>query len=170
MTPERPRPISANDDPSGFNCGVDSLDRYLVERAIVNNDSDLGRCYICIDRDSGSIIGYYTLSAVAIWHSELPGKLRRNAPNPIPAILLGRLAVALSGQGKGIGSLLLRDAILTTIAAADLIGAKVMLVHAIDDPAANYYRKFGFQPSPTDPLHLYLLLADARKSVEELND
>lgn len=112
-------------------------------------------------------MGYYTLSAVPIEHINLLGKARRNAPNPVPATLIGRLAVDRNVQGKGIGKFLVRDAILSTLRAADSIGIRILLVHAIHENAAEFYSGLGFQPSPTDPLHLYLLLSDARVSLAE---
>jgi GNAT superfamily N-acetyltransferase len=111
------------------------------------------------------VLGYYTLSAVAVEHADLPGRVRRNAPNPVPAVLMGRLAVDEEAQGSGLGRFLVRDAILSTLAAADRIGVRILLVHALHERAAGFYEQLGFKPSPTDPLHLYLLLADARKSL-----
>jgi predicted N-acetyltransferase YhbS len=118
-----------------------------------------------VDGETDRIIGYYTLSAVAVEHAQLPGRVRRNAPDPVPAVLLGRLAVDRKAQGTGLGRLLVRDAVLSTLAAADRIGVRVLLVHALHERAAAFYDRFGFRPSPTDPLHLYLLLADARASL-----
>ena len=165
MKPTAPRPITATDQTEDFESGKASLDRYLIERAVSNHIGDIARCYVCLDEQSGQILGYYTLSAVAIAHTNLPGKVRRNAPNPVPAVLLGRLAVDRSAQGQGLGRFLVRDAILSTLAAADRIGVRVLLVHALHQEAASFYESIGFRRSPTDSLHLYLLLADARKSL-----
>ncbi|TWE13200.1 GNAT family N-acetyltransferase [Rudaeicoccus suwonensis] len=165
MKPQQPRPIDATDAPSGFDSGEESLDRYLVTRALTNHLADLARCYVCIDADTDKIIGYYTLSAVAVEHAHLPGRVRRNAPNPVPAVLMGRLAVDTEAQASGLGRSLVRDAILSTLAAADRIGVRILLVHALPHQAATFYEALGFKQSPTDPLHLYLLLADARKSL-----
>ena len=93
--------------------------------------------------------------------------MRRNAPDPIPAVLLGRLAVDASAQGSGLGKFLVRDAILSTLAAADRIGVRILLVHALHERAAAFYERLGFARSPTDPLHLHVLLADARKSLDD---
>ncbi|MFT4217163.1 MAG: GNAT family N-acetyltransferase [Micropruina sp.] len=165
MNPQRPRPIEPSDNTAGFDSGEESLDRYLADRALTNHLADLGRCYVCVDADAGTILGYYTLSAVAVEHADLPGRVRRNAPNPVPAVLMGRLAVDVTMQGTGLGRFLVREAILSTLAAADRIGARILLVHALHERAATFYEKLGFKRSPTDPLHLYLLLADARKAV-----
>ena len=165
MKPQQPRPIEATDNPTGFASGEESLDRYLADRALTNHLADLGRCYICVDAETDKVLGYYTLSAVAVAHAQLPGKVRRNAPNPVPAVLMGRLAVDAKAQGSGLGRFLVRDAILSTLAAADRMGVRILLVHALHEQAATFYAKLGFTRSPTDPLHLYLLLADARKSL-----
>lgn len=165
MRPQQPRPIEATDDTTEFDSGEESLDRYLAHRALANHLADLGRCYVCIDADTNRVIGYYTLSAVAVEHADLAGKVRRNAPNPVPAVLMGRLAIDTTAQGSGLGRHLVRDAILSTLAAADSIGVRMLLVHALHDRAAAFYESLGFSRSPTDPLHLYLLLADARRSL-----
>ena len=165
MNPQQPRPIPASDNTVDFSSGEVSLDRYLADRALANHLADLARCYVCVDGETSRVLGYYTLSAVAVEHKRLPGKLRRNAPNPVPAVLLGRLAVDSRAQASGLGRFLVRDAILSTMAAADRIGVRILLVHALHQEAAEFYEKVGFRPSPTDPLHLYLLIADARKSL-----
>ena len=165
MNSQQPRPIEATDNTTDFDSGEESLDRYLAGRAVTNHLADLGRCYVCIDGDTDKVLGYYTLSAVAVEHADLPGRVRRNAPAPVPAVLMGRLAIDTKAQGSGLGKFLVRDAILSTLAAADRIGVRVLLVHALHEQAATFYEKLGFKRSPTDPLHLYLLLADARKSL-----
>lgn len=165
MNPQQPRPIEATDNAADFASGEESLDRYLADRALTNHLADLGRCYVCVDAETGQILGYYTLSAVAVEHADLPGKVRRNAPNPVPAVLMGRLAIDAKAQGSGLGRFLVRDAILSTLAAADRIGVRILLVHALHEQAATFYEKLGFKRSPSDALHLYLLLADARKSL-----
>lgn len=165
MNPQQPRPIEATDNTTDFVSGEESLDRYLADRALTNHLADLGRCYVCMDAETDKVLGYYTLSAVAVEHSDLPGKVRRNAPNPVPAVLMGRLAIETKAQGSGLGRFLVRDAILSTLAAADRIGVHILLVHALHEQAATLYEKLGFKRSPTDPLHLYQLLTDARKSL-----
>jgi len=166
MTLQRPRPIEPTDNTAGFESGEASLDRYLADRALTNHVTDLARCYVCVDSDGTKVVGYYTLSAVAVEHASLPGPARRNAPDPVPAVLLGRLAVDRKAQGSGLGRLLVRDATLSTLAAADRIGVRLLIVHALHQQAAAFYSTLGFKPSPTDPLHLYLLLSDARASLE----
>lgn len=167
MNPQQPRPIEATDNTTDVESGEESLDRYLADRALTNHLADLGRCYVCVDRDTEQVLGYYTLSAVAVERASLAGRARRNSPDPVPAVLMGRLAVDSDAQGSGLGTFLVRDAILSTMAAADRVGVRILLVHALHDPAAAFYEKLGFQRSPTDPLHLYLLLADARRSLAD---
>lgn len=104
---------------------------------------------------------------MAVEHANLPGKVRRNATNPVPAGLMGRLAIDAQAQGSGLGRVLVRDAILSTLDAADRIGVRILLVHAPHERAAGFYEKLGFKRSPTDSLHLYLLLADARESLAD---
>ena len=165
MTPRQPRPIEPTDPTADFDSGEPALDRYLADRALTNHLADLARCYVCVDDDTGATVGYYTLSAIAIAHANLPGRLRRNSPDPVPAVLLGRLAVHRKAQGLGLGQFMLRDAILSTLAAANRIGVRILLVHALHERAARFYQGHGFRHSPTDPLHLHLLLAAARASL-----
>lgn len=164
MKPQQPRPIEATDSTTGFSSGEDSLDRYLADRALTNHRRNVSRCYVCTDADTNRVLGYYTLSAVAVQHTDLASQVRRNSPNPVPAVLLGRLAIDRTAQGTGLGRLLVRDAILSTLAAAEHIGVRILLVHALNERASRFYEELGFTRSPTDPLHLYLLLADARAS------
>lgn len=138
------------------------LDDYLSERAWANHVSEVARCYVSADESSGRVLGYYTLSAASVERQRLTARFRRNAPELVPAVLLGRLAVDADAQGIGLGRALLRDAVGSTLAAAHHIGALVLLVHAIDDRAAALYRAAGFTPSPTDVRHLMLSLARAR--------
>jgi ribosomal protein S18 acetylase RimI-like enzyme len=167
LIPQRPRPIGPTDNTKGFDSGEESLNQYLAARALANHVADLARCYVCVDADTGRILGFYTLSAVAIERAELPGKVRRNSPNPVPAVLLGRLAIDTEAQGSGLGRFLVRDAILSTLTAAERVGVRVLLVHALNEQAVAFYEGLGFRRSHTDPLHLYLLLADARRSIGE---
>lgn len=118
VNPQQPRPIKATDDVTDFTSGEESLDRYLADRALTNHLADLGRCYVCVDAETGKILGYYTLSAIAVEHADLPGRVRRNAPNPVPAVLMGRLAIDIKAQDFGLGRFLVRDALLSTLAAA----------------------------------------------------
>lgn len=155
-----PRPISEHDDLATFESGEPSLDRYLRTRALGNHVEGASRCFVTCRDDR--VVGYYSLSSATVEHRATPGRVRRNMPDPIPAILLARLAVDRKEQGKGLGAQLLRDAISRCLQAADVIGVRAILVHALHDQARTFYLHFGFEPSPTDPLHLLLLIKDAR--------
>ncbi len=114
--------------------------------------------------DDGVMIGYQHLSAGSVMHRVTPGRIRRYMPDPIPVVLLGRLAVAQSHQGRGIARALVRDAILRTLRVAKIAGIRALLVHALDGHAAVFYRRLGFVGSAVDPLVLMLPLAMARRS------
>lgn len=155
-----PRPIAEDDDISTFDSGEPSLDEYLHKRALANQVQGASRCFVtCRD---GRVVGYYALAAASVGHREIAGKVRRNMPDPVPVILLSRLAVERREQGSGLGRNLLRDAILRSVEASEIIGVRALLVHALNDTARTFYERFDFEPSPTDPLHLFLLMKDAR--------
>ena len=112
---------------------------------------------------SGKVAGYYSLSAGAVRKEESPARIAKGLANhPIGVILLARLALDRNEHGRGLGKMLLRDALQRALAAADVIGARAILVHAIDEEAAAFYRKFGFESSPLDPKQLLLLMKDLR--------
>lgn len=158
-----PRPIDEHDDTNSFDSGEPSLDQYLRKRALANHVQGASRCFVtCRD---GQVVGYYALASASIQHHETSGKIRRNMPDPVPVILLSRLAVDRKEQGSGLGKNLLRDAILRSIDASEIIGVRALLVHALNDTARTFYARFDFEPSPTDPLHLLLLIKDARSAL-----
>jgi len=147
-----------------FDCGVETLNAYLRKFAQINNQNNSGRTYVAT-RDN-LVVGYYTLAAGSVTKKEAPERIGKGlADHPIPLIILARLAVDKTEQGTGLGKGLLRDALLRTVAAADVIGARAMLVHAKDSQAKSFYQHFGFEPSPIDPFHLYLLLKDIKKTL-----
>jgi GNAT superfamily N-acetyltransferase len=156
----QPRPIREDDDASTFDSGERSLDEYLRTRALSNHVQGASRCFVTCRADR--IVGYYALASASIEHREVAGKVRRNMPDPVPVILLSRLAVDRKEQGSGLGKSLLRDAIARSVAAAEIVGVRALLVHALHDEARTFYLHFDFEPSPTDPLHLLLLMKDAR--------
>ncbi len=159
-----PRPIRDDDDFAEFESGDDSLDHYLRTRAVPNHAEGASRCYVTCR--AARVVGFYALASASVERSDATGAVRRNMPEPIPVILLSRLAVDRREQGRGLGRGLLRDAIIRSVRAADLIGVRALLVHAIDDEARNFYSHFGFMPSPTDPMHLLLLMKDVRRIVD----
>ena len=156
----QPRPIREDDDASTFDSGERSLDAYLRIRALSNHVQGGSRCFVSCRDDR--IVGYYALASASIEHREVAGRVRRNMPDPVPVILLSRLAVDRKEQGSGLGKNLLRDAIARSVAAAEIVGVRALLVHALHDEARAFYLHFDFEPSPTDPLHLLLLIRDAR--------
>lgn len=143
-----------------FDSGELTLNEYLRGRALANHAEGASRCFVTCRE--GRVVGYYALAAGAVERAGTTGRVRRNMPEPVPVILLSRLAVDGKEQGKGLGSQLLRDAITRAVAAAEIIGLRALLVHALHKQARAFYAHFDFEPSPTDPMHLLLLIKDAR--------
>lgn len=139
-----------------FQCGTASLDEWLKKRARLNHATGASRTYVIAV--GPRVIGYYCLASGAIAVTDATGKLRRNMPDPIPMAVLGRLAIDSDWQGKGIGVALLRSAVSRTVQAADILGIRGLLVHAISDAAKAFYEHHGFTPSPSNPMTLLLSL------------
>lgn len=158
-----PEPLAAHHDIHSFSCGVDSLDHWLKHRALKNQATGASRTFVvCSD---SSVVGYYALASSAITAELTTGRLRRNMPDPIPVVVLGRLAIDLTLQGSGVGRALVRDAVLRVIAAADAIGIRGMVVHALSDSARDFYERVGFDSSPLDPMTLMATIADLHQAV-----
>lgn len=155
---QRPQPLAAGHVVVGFSCGKPELDDWLIDRALANQISGATKTHVVIE--DGRVIGFYALANGAIGHSDVRGRTKRNMPDPIPAVILARMAVDDKHQGIGLGSAMLQSAIETTLAAAKTIGIACLIVHAQDADARNFYLHFGFELSPTDPLHLIVLLRD----------
>lgn len=169
LNPEKldgaPEKLSTAHDLSRFQCGVAELDGWLQRRALQNEESGASRAYVvCVGRQ---VVGYYALAAGAVAHAIAPGRVRRNTPNPVPVMVIGRLAIDLRFQGRGIGSALLRDAVLRTMQAAEIAGIRAILVHAISESAKRFYERSGFIPSPIDPMTLMITVAEAVKALTE---
>ncbi len=147
-----------------FDCGQENLNRYLQNYALMSQRADAARTYVGVTEDK--IIGYYTLVVSNVVYEDAPDRLKRGlSRNPIPIMLLARLATDFEWQGKGVGAGLLRDAMQRTVQVADIAGVRAFLVHAKNDEAKAFYQHFDFIPSPTDPYHLYLLVKDIRKTM-----
>jgi len=148
-----------------FTCGRDELDRFLIRYALGNQQANASQTYIGLhDQD---VIGFYSLVVGEVAFGDAPERLTKGlARHPVPIMLLARLAVSTTWQGRKIGSGLLKDAMLRTLQAADIGGIRAFAVHAKDEPAKQFYERFGFVPSPTDPFHLYRLIKDLRRSLE----
>jgi len=143
--------------------GVESLDRWLKQRAIKNQTTGASRTFVACD--GGRVLAYYALASSAVTVGAAPGRFRRNMPDPIPVVVLGRLAVDHSSQGHGVGRALVRDAGLRVIQAADIIGIRGMIVHALSAEAKAFYERVGFELSPLDPMMLMVTLADLKASL-----
>ena len=156
-----PEPLAPNHDLDAFESGVTDLDEWLKRRAGHNEATGGSRTFVvCAGR---RVVGYYSLAAGSILHSAATGRVRRNMPNPVPVLLLGRLAVDRTWQQKGLGSDLLADAALRSIGAADSIGVRAILVHAISSAARAFYEKHGFRSSPIDPMTLMITIEEAKR-------
>ncbi len=155
-----PRPITEADDLATFDSAEPSLDESLRKRALVNHVGGAARCFVTC-RDA-RVVGFYALASSSVERDSLPGGVRRNMPDPVPVILLARLAVDRKEHHRGLGSHLLRDAIARCVQVADTIGVRAILAHALHDEARSFYAHFEFEPSPTDPLHMVLSMKDAR--------
>jgi GNAT superfamily N-acetyltransferase len=142
-----------------FDCGREALNRFLKRFAWDSQQSGGAQTYVLA---SELVVGgYYSLVASSVSHDEPTARARRGQPrHRIPVVLLARLAVDVSVQGRGIGPALLKDALLRAASAADIIGARGLLVHAKDDNARGFYEHFNFEPSPSDPFHLFLIMKD----------
>lgn len=163
MTILAPAPLSEAHDLSGFDCGVDSLNDWLKRRARANHASGASRVYV--SASGGRIAGFYALASGAVAAQEAPGKFRRNMPDPIPVVVLGRLAVDRTFARQGLGRALVKDAALRMMQAAEAVGVRGMLVHALSQEAQGFYRAVGFDPSPLDAMTLMITLADLRKAM-----
>lgn len=154
-----PVPLTADHDTSAFTCRHDSLSAWLQKRALANSASGASKTYVVCAEDQ--VVGYYALAAGSNSIESAPGRLRKNMPDPLPIIVLGRLAVRSEWSGRGIGSGLLKDAVIRSIRAAELIGVRAMLCHAIDQKAKAFYLRNGFVESPLSPLMVLLGLSQS---------
>lgn len=161
-----PALITAEHDCSAFTSRHRTLAEWLQKRALANQARGGSRTYV-VCSTSGQVVGYYALAPGAIAPQEATGAVRRNMPNPVPVFVLGRLAVDEAWSGMGIGSGLLKDALVRCTRAADIIGGRALLCHAIDDHARQFYLKHGFQPSPIAPLTVMLGLKDVIKLLQD---
>ena len=160
-----PAPLTLAHNTSLFSCGEPVLDDWLRGRAMKNEASGASRTYVvCAEND---IVGYYSLAVGSIEHQFTPGNIKRNMPHPIPVMILARLAVDRNYAGQNIETGMLRDALLRTLQAADIAGIRAMLIHALHERAAVFYRERGFAASPFDPLVFFLALDQVRRLFAE---
>jgi predicted N-acetyltransferase YhbS len=155
--------LGTHHDTQAFTCGVENLDRWLRQRAMKNQATGASRTFVACEGDR--VMAYYALASSAVAADEATGRLRRNMPDPVPVVVLGRLAVDQSLRGQGVGRALVRDACLRVVTAAETIGIRGVLVHALSPQARAFYERVGFEPSPLDPMTLMLNLADLRATL-----
>ena len=140
---QRPSPVSKDDPTDGFDSGSPALDRWFAAHALQNQESGASRTYVV--REAGRIVAFYSLATGGVEHSRAPGGIR-------PIMILARLAVARTHQGRGLGRALVRDALLRTLKVSEIAGIRAVTVHALDAQAAAFYKHLGFKPSPVDDL------------------
>jgi GNAT superfamily N-acetyltransferase len=151
---------------AGFHSGESSLDTWLRDRARGAAGAGSARTYVVVDAEQERVVGYHALTVASVEHAQVTPRARKGMPrHPIPVVLLARLAVDRSVHGRGIGSFLLRDAMTRTAAAASKFGIRALLVHAPHDQARAFYRRHGLEPSPTDDLHVMMLVKDIRAAI-----
>ena len=155
-----PQPLGPEHELDEFRSEVEPLDDWLKRHARHNDVEGGSRSFVvCAGR---RVVGYYSLAASSLLSGVATGRTRRNMPNPVPVVLLGRLAIDRAWQRKGLGADLLRDAVLRAMSAGEAIGVRAMLVHAVSAEAKAFYERHGFRPSPVDPLMLMITLGDAQ--------
>jgi GNAT superfamily N-acetyltransferase len=158
-----PEPLADGHEIADFNSGEASLDEWLRRRARANQVSGASRTYVtCVEM---RVVGYYALASGAVTVECPPGRFRRNMPDPIPVAVLARLAVDRDWQGRGIGRALFRDAARRVAQAAEAIGIRRIVVHAISAQAKEFYLALGFDPSPREPMMLMVTLQDVRAAL-----
>jgi len=163
LTPSPPEPLADHHRIDEFSSGEKSLDDWLKRRARANQVSGASRTYvICAE---GNVVGYYALASGTITVESAPGRFRRNMPDPIPVAILARLAVDRAYQGRSLGRALFRDAARRVAHAADAIGIRGIVVHAISEEAAKFYLALGFDPCPRQPMTLVVNLSDIRAAL-----
>jgi len=158
-----PEKLLAEHDRADFDSGEPALNDWLRRRALANEESGSSRTYVvCVGK---RVVGYYALAVGAVAHVGAHGRVKRNMPDPVPVMVLGRLAVDKDVQQHGIGSGLLRDAVLRTVQAAEIAGIRAILVHALSDAAKRFYQRHGFIASPIGPMTVMITVAEAVKTL-----
>lgn len=156
-----PVPITKAHDTTVFDCGVQPLNGYLNQYALLNHQNRSSRTYVALRGER--IVGYYTLANGSVSRDEVPVRIGQGLGKyPVPVTLLARLAVDISEKGKGLGRGLLKDAVLRSFQASEIVGSRAIVTHAKDVTAKAFYERFQFAPSPLNEFHLYLLMKDVR--------
>ncbi|WP_273384544.1 GNAT family N-acetyltransferase [Actinobacillus porcinus] len=151
-----PELLNATHHLDDFDCGEEALNSWLKRNALKNQQNQASRTFVVCQNNN--VVGFYALAAGSVSHQFVSGGLRRNMPDPIPVVVLGRLAIDLTHQGQQLGAALLKDAVLRASAVSQQVGIKALLVHALNDRAKTFYLNYGFQVSPIDDLILLLKL------------
>jgi GNAT superfamily N-acetyltransferase len=166
--PYRPERLAREHELDDFNCGEPALDEWLKRHARAADASGSARVFV-VTEDGANVVAYYALAAAQVEPRSATARAAKGQPSrPIPAVLLARLAVDRRHQSRGLGRSLLQDVMLRCVVAADEIGARVLLVHAKNERAKRWYEQYGFEESPTDPLHVMLLMKDIRRFVQSI--
>ena len=159
------KPLDKLQDRNSFDCEVEPLNDYLKKYALQNQKKEAARTYVIAGKEN-QIIGYYTLVFGSVSIEETTPEISAGLGKyPIPIILLARLAIDKMQKGKGLGKLLMKDALLRAVRASEIAGLRAFLVHAKDDSAKSFYEKFGFQSSPHNEFHLFLKMSDIKVSM-----
>ena len=155
--------LSPEHDLGSFNSGNATLDEWLLKRALKNQESGASKTFVVCD--DNRVVGYYALATGSVERDIATGNFSRGMPEPIPVIVLGRLAIDQSYQGQQLGAALLKDAMLRTVTIANNVGVRGLLVHAISEDAKRFYLKYGFQESPMEPMTLLLSVKIIKSSM-----
>jgi GNAT superfamily N-acetyltransferase len=142
----------------GFDCGEPALNDWLARRALGNQAAGTSRTWVVIDEPTRTVVAYYASSTASVMRAAAPRRIARDQPADLPAILLGRMAVDSRHQGEGLGAAMLKHFMTKAIEVSEIVGVRLVLVHAKDEDAKNFYRHHGFIESPIDPLTLMMLL------------
>lgn len=162
-----PEPLTKRHRLDLFDCGEPALNEWLQTHALQAEASGSAKVFVTTT-DGETVVGYYALATAQVEHEQAaPRVLKGQARHPVPAVLLARLAVDQDHQRLGVGRSLLQDAMLRCLQAAESVGVRVLLVHAKHEEARSWYAQYGFEPSPTDPLHLMLLMKDLKAFVSQ---
>jgi len=165
VTLAAPAPLADRHELADFDSGVPELDDWLRRRARANQASGASRTFVVCEEDR--VVAYYALASGAVKQPEAPGRLRRNMPDPISVAVLGRLAIDRNWQGRGLGRALVRDAGLRLLRAAEILGIRGVLVHAISEDTRAFYLALGFLPAPSDPMTLMIGLNDMNNALNQ---
>ena len=158
------RKLHASDQVDAFDCGQAALNQFLQRYALVNQKAGSAQTYVCCHGEG--VVGFYSLAVGSVEPQAVPSRVIKGlARHPVPVMILARLAVDAAHQRHGLGQALLKDALLRTAQAADIAGIRSLMVHAKDEAARQWYGSWEFEPSPTDPYHLFLLLKDLKAMV-----